>query len=997
MIRLIDLSEDLIEAAVDEIVKTGNLDFSDAIVVYPSQRIGFFLRDRLSRRLRKNYFPPKLLTQDQFLNVLFDANCPGFELIGDLEGALLVFRAVNEVFQGSNFYGGGDRLHFPGFFPWAMQILRALEETMVEGASFEKLNPDIFREFVHYGDYHREYRQFIMELPRLVQVFSRMLRKKRKATRGLVYQTVANLAEMEELRLPDASTAGLRLIFLGFYALNHCEEKLFRHLYAHYDACMILRTDTAALKDPASPFYLHHRILKVLNGDVFVEGDASEKSRWNKLSSKVLLYASSNRETMMAQVYDVLSKVVQSKDSEDELLRIGVVLPDAASLIPFVQGVVSRFEMEQTKVPFNISLGYPFERTPLFQMIDLMLKVKENQKGGQFYSPDYLNLIRHPYVKLSVHEESGADVVRWALHIVEDQLGRHNLLYFSITELESLLGDSLEASSEIDVETGEKIMAAVQYTHKKFLKLGDISFIQSCRWLRDAILAIERNRGGYLFLQEYIASALTALEGIVSFTEENESEFLEADFKSTAKFIRHYLTRTDIHFRGSPLRGIQVMGMLEFRGLSFDEVIVLDAVEGILPQSNRYDPLLPYDIRRVLHIQVYSDWEQLFAYNFFSLIGGSKKSHVFWPEKQGFDRGTRSRFIERIVYEIEKERGIADYPNLVKSRIDFLPETCTLKRAKKNEKMKERIGAMRFSPSSLETYIQCPLRFYFERVLRLVEREEIDAGLDASDFGHIIHDTLNEVYKGKILQMNGLTPETLKSFLREKLQQQFLHKGFKQLSGVGKIRLWVLTEKLTEFVQFDQQRLQTGGIQIIGFEEELELLLKVEGLDHDVMINGRIDRIEKDNGRTRIVDYKTGRDFPVKVNRGHMTLAVEDLRFMQEKSYLDALNTISETYKNFQVLLYMLMYNAVKVKDYEKMDAAYMFLRSPPTFFREVFVQGRKDTAVEPHEKKIIMERFIANLRSIIRDIHHRDAFIANSADDRYCSYCPFRVPCGNL
>jgi hypothetical protein len=208
MIRLIGLAEDLIGTAVDEIVQpksgTGAADFSDTVVVFPSQRIGFFLKDRLSRRLGKNYFPPRMLTADQFFNALFDTNCPGYELIGDLEGSLFLFRALKEVFPDTPLYGGGDPTHFPGFFPWALKILRAVEETMVEGAAFADLNPDIFRDFVRYGDYHREYRQFIMELPRLVQVFSQLLKERRKASRGLIYQTAAGLAETEELKLPAA-------------------------------------------------------------------------------------------------------------------------------------------------------------------------------------------------------------------------------------------------------------------------------------------------------------------------------------------------------------------------------------------------------------------------------------------------------------------------------------------------------------------------------------------------------------------------------------------------------------------------------------------------------------------------------------------------------------------------------------------------------------------------------------------------------------------------
>ena len=997
MIRLIGLAEDLIGAAVDEIVQsksgTGAADFSDTVVVFPSQRIGFFLKDRLSRRLGKNYFPPRMLTADQFFNALFDANCPGYELIGDLEGSLFLFRALKEVFPDTPLYGGGDPTHFPGFFPWALKILRAVEETMVEGAAFADLNPDIFRDFVRYGDYHREYRQFIMELPRLVQVFSQLLKERRKASRGLIYQTAAGLAETEELKLPAGSSAGTRLLFLGFFALNRCEEQVFRTIFAHHQAHMIVRTDAAALKDPASPFYLQNRTLKALAAEIVVEGDPADRPRWNELARKVKLYASSNRETMMARVYEVLREIIQSKKSAEELLGIGVVLPDAAALIPFVQGVVSRFDMEQANVPFNITLGYPFARTPLFQVIDLMLQVGESRKGEQIFSPDYLNLIRHPYVKLSAPQTGGEDVVTWAIHILEDMLSRQNLLYFSPAELADLMNRHLAGRDDIDGENAAKIRQAVLHIHQTFLTAVDIPFARVCRSIRQAVLAIEKNRRGHLFLQEYIAAGLGELDRLITFAGANEGEFSGADFQSSAAFIRYYLSRTDIHFRGSPLKGIQVMGMLEFRGLTFDDVIVLDAVEGVLPQSSAYDPLLPYDIRRTLGIRVYSDWEQLYAFNFFSLIGGSVQSHVFWPERQGFDRGQRSRFIERIVYEIEKERGTVEHPNLVQYRLDFSPAAQKLKQVEKNEKIKERIAGMQLSPSSLETYMLCPLRFYFERVQRLAEREAISADPDASEFGHIVHDTLKEWYKQDIHR----TGEVLKAGLREAVRQQFSERGFKQLSGINKIRLWLLVEKLTEFLQFDQRRMSDGGVRVVNLEEEAGYVLTVDGIEGGVSVTGRIDRIEQQGQITRILDYKTGSDFTVKVSDKHGTLIMEDLWRLPAADYLDSLRTLAKTYKNFQILLYALIYNETKIRDYEKVDAAYMFLRSPHTFFKEVFVKGRTDTPLEPAEKERIMACFTANLHQLIRDIHLRHTFIANPADEHYCSYCPFRIPCGNI
>ncbi len=939
MIKWVELQDDLLDRAVDELLQAGKptgasgrvLDFSRIFLVFPSQRIDFFLKARISARVGRNYLPPRMMTIDRFFEYIFDLRFPSFAHIGELEATLVLYESVRKVFGDRLYYGGKLSGNFPGFFPWALNLWHAVEEALVEGAELDNLDIGIFKDFVKYGDYHQDYKDFIAAFPDLVHTFAGKLEKDKKATRGFVYRKVAELAAMDGSLPVDFD--GAVFIFLGFFSLNNSEERLLSALFDKSDATMLLRADTEALFDPASPFYTQRTISRILGGKRPPQEEDDEPDErgqaasWKTLAKKVHLYADSNGETMMARVYRTLKGIVDSKTSPDDLLRVGVVLPDASSLIPFVQGVVSRFDMEEETIPFNITLGYPFERTPLYRLLDLMLRVGERDRNGRIYAMDYLDLVRHPYVKLSAAPDHEAMDLRRGIHLVEEILGEENLLYFKPDQLETLLARQLEKEAGDTSSHAEEVAAALQHIHRIFIIPADVDFARLCAFLKDALELLDRQRSGYLFLQEYIATARSVIDQVLEFSGSYGDEiFGGADYEAASSFLKYYISKSNIHFQGSPLRGIQVMGMLEFRGLTFDDVLVVDALEGVLPENRKYDALLPFDIRKALGIRVYTDWEQLFAYNFFSLTGGAKQSHIFWPERKGTDQAQRSRFIERIIYEIEKATGRCD--NFVQNRIHFALKTSDLKVVKKDEAVQRRLEVLALAPSTLEIYIKCPLRFYFERVLRIKEKQEITADPDAGEFGNIVHETLQRMYQIHFANEPDLDRERASFLLEDELRRQFTSRGLGELSGAARIRFWVLKEKLIKFLAFDLGRIRQNNIRITGFEKELQIRFPVGTSGLEAVIAGRIDRVESDGNMRRIADYKTGRPFPVKIKSGHKTFEANNLRQLPTEGYIAALSAMARIYSNFQILLYIYMYSKQADWDITRMDAAYMFLRS---------------------------------------------------------------------
>lgn len=984
MLKIVPLEEDLVQATVDDITTGTSTNYSNLMVISPSQRLLLFIKEALNKKVNNSYFPPQLLTIDQFVLQLFNLNFSGFKIISEIESALVIYKTVKKIFPDTIYTGGRVANSFSDFFPWALIILKAIEEMLVEGELIGRINEDIFEEFAKLGEYHAGYKDFIAKLPGVVDGFKASLLENKVYTRGITYRMVAGLADNSLLKIPGAEA----FIFSGTGALNFSEAKLMKFIFNTGQAKLIIRSDPAALNNKRSPFFLHHQTLKTL--DLLPDIDREEIS-WNRFSEKVRLYCLPNIESQMLQVADILDSMVKVKKNREELKKIAVILPESASLIPFVHGVVSRLSKAEKKIPFNITLGYPFVRTPLYQLIRFIIKCAESREAEQIFFRDYLSLLRHPYIKLSRESGDEDEPLKRGIHLIEDIINRENLLYFSTCHIEDRVNHILEKSSGLTAGLKEKIALEIKNLHSTFVASKNLSLEEMGKFLKQAVLAIEKNKKQHLFLGEYITSAVSTLDCVIEFARENDTEVCSADFASLTSLITYYFSGTRIYFEGSPLKGIQIMGMLESRGLTFDEVILLDVLEGVLPQRLKYDPLLPYDIRKTFGIWSYSEWETLFSFNFFSLVGSAKKIHILWTDiREGGEKTEKSRFVERISYEIEKRGGAS--PVVIRNSCPINIETVKLKSIKKTDLLKENLKNSTFSSSALEIYIQCPLRYYYSRIQGLEEKEELSSDPDVGELGTLIHSALEVFYRNLDWSWR---PNEIESQLKMILAHEFEKCGFGMSSGIGKIRFWVLKDKLKDFIFADLLRLKESKIQLMSFEEKISVSLPFAG--KTVSIKGRIDRIEKENGILRLIDYKTGADFSPRINRRIKDFLLEDIKNLPEPEYLGVLKEIHRVYRVFQMLLYALMYKYNTGSDYKTIDAAYIFLKPAEKFFRPIFTEGNSPQIISEEDKKSLMDNFSHNLMKIFEDIFERDTFLANPRDNRYCGYCPFQVPCGNI
>lgn len=981
MLELIGLRENLVARTADRVLACGDgVDLSAAAVVYPSKRFGFFLREELAARMEGNFFPPALFPIEAFFEELFKMNFPGFRTLNDLETAQALFECSRAEFP-EGMYGHRVFAGFVSFLPWAGPLRTALEEILAEADRIESVDLSGYEAFTGLGEYHPAYKKLIERLPRLLARLRSFLEQRKQATPGLVFRMVAERAEAGDLNAPPAR----EWIFSGFNAMNACERALFRFFRDRRNARLILRTESGRMADPFSPFRLQAETLRAVG--LTAPAGSEESGGGDGEEAKVSLYPCDGVESEALTAFRILEEICRGRKEED-LRRIAVLLPASPTLLPFLQGTVSRFDQDAGPIPFNITLGYPMERTPIMQLVDSILDVYEHGREGRVSARDYLGLIRHPYVKISgggVDSES----LKRGIHLLEDMVSAGNLTAFTVDEL----------MKDMPERPGTAIRLEVEAMHRRFIPAGIRTLEELLAFLRAALesIGVERNRAAHLFLGEYAAAALETLAELEAFAGDHPDDFRAADPAGMAALVRAHFRGRTIHFEGSPLRGVQVMGPLEFRGLSFDEIIVLDALEGVLPAAAKHDPLLPADVRRLFGVRDHGDKGKVTAFNFFAMLGASGHVRLLYPRQGEDGKPTEpSRFIERLVYEAGKKNGPA--PNEIRALLPCDLEKRELTRIRKDERIRGRIASLTLSPSSLETYIRCPLQFYYSRILRLKEREEVAEETDGGMIGEIAHAALSRFYQRHPL-LHPLSPadraemdKDLARFLAEAYRARRLDPD----RGLEKIRFWVLRKQLGEFLALDWRR---TGVRIDSCEKERSLNLRVEGLKTGVLLAGRIDREESEDGLKRVVDYKTGARIHSRI-RPDDVLDLKDLPRRPDAEYFAGLKAFRKKYPAMQLLLYLLILLGKEEREAGRFDAAYVFLREKSEAMTAgVFLAGRGKNIrlLEPGEKSAVLRSFEADLGEIIRDIHLREEFLPHPSDERVCGSCPFRLPCGNL
>jgi len=968
----------------------------DAVtLVFPNRRAVLYFRKHLSTFLDKPAFAPRLVTIEDFI-----ANLSKLKVPDKLELIHRLYRSYNEVIRLDAPSTIESTEPFDKFYFWGDMLLRDFDEVdkylINAGQLFKDLShqkeldstfdylTDEQREFLRsfwssFEDLTENKRKFLdvwNQLHQLYSAFHQQLLADGLAYEGMMHRIVAEkIGETEKAKVENR-----KITFAGFNALTKAEEKIICYFVEKGAADVYWDTDEYYVNNStqeAGRFfreYQQHEILgKTFSKHIpsnFLSGlqtatDASDEAKGGQKVGKksIRIFGAAepvSQAKVMAQVlHEELQKGI---DPEDTL----IVLPDEKLLLPVLHGLSGNIDK------LNITMGFPLSSTPLFNLVELLIEMQISRKQDYFNHRQVLALLGHPYVV-------AADAV--VANAKRKEILGHNWVHIP----KSFLATAVVLHRVIFREVEDNILPY----------LGEIL---TCIGQLETITDFDKEYTFHFLkllnrMEEVMGDGYSATRSIVegegpvsSLKSAKQSKARQASIKSFLRLFRQLIQAHKIPFTGEPLKGLQVMGVLETRNLDYKNVFILSLNEGAFPSSGKNGSYIPFNIRKAYGLPTVEHQDAMYAYLFYRMLQRAENVFLFYnSETDVLGQGEMSRYLQQLVYEsgLKMERKVLHnpiLPNPINPIVVVKDSDLQEKLAKLNE------GNGRFkgiSPSALNTYIECSLKFYLRHVAKIKEPEEVEEDLDARVLGTLLHEVMELFYnriregkKSKLIEVEDLIQAEVAI---EKLIDEVFIKTYRldparqvQYEGQRLVVREVVKRFALRIVEMDKA--YAPFIMEALEQEGLIYNIKLDQLPGSVLISGKIDRVDRKDDMVRVIDYKTGKD---KLDFE----SIASLFTRDEKRNKAA----------FQTMLYALLYKANVQSNGFKIVPG---LINRMNLFDKDFQFGLKVGKTYVEDVEPLLPEFEERLKVLVEELFNPDVPFDQTTNTETCRYCAYQGIC---
>jgi hypothetical protein len=948
------------------LLQPGEYNLSETCVVFPNKRARLYLSKFIGELTDAPVWAPAYMSINELMESI-----SGYILADRLTLLFELFSMYNQV--------TGTPENFDNFYPYADALLADFDEIdkylanagdlfsnlaglkALEGR-FSYLSDEqvaAIRRFWNTFDPEiategqKTFLSLWEVLPEMYSGLRDRLEKKGLAYEGMAYRSVAESLSANKA-LPILQ--GKKYVFIGFNALNTCEERLFRYLKNAGTAEFFWDYDTWYTSNEVheAGFFMRKNLIdfppkKEINHNNLVSGE------------KQIFFLPVPSNTGQAEALPFVFEKLGIKNKQD-LEHVALVLADENLLIPAL------YAIPEMVSDLNITMGYPMAGSAVFNLVDSLYEFGRNRRfvadGTMgYYYKDVMSLLGNPLLK---------PIYREHLNKIRDMVVKNNLVFLSASEILS------GATDDILFHAGAGEGNTCQYL------LGVVEHLLRMLSGHETGTRTDPVQLEILF---QVYNFLTRLKDIL------DGYSLEPEQETVFRLIRRMMRTLHIPFSGEPLSGLQLLGILETRTLDFDRVIILSMNESVLPRSNTMPSFIPHNLRVGFGLPVPGHQDSIYAYYFFRLIQRTSQVMLVYDNSTGGLRtGERSRFLHQLFYELPdkvEEISVA-YPiallPVIPISVNKTVEIAAILRRYTGEE------ARLLSPSAINEFLNCSLRFYFHHIAGLPQPDEIAEDIDARMFGNLLHKSMQLVYED--LGTTLITRERLQEVLnKDETIEDALTKAFhevlfgnndgissRRIEGFNQIVRQVLKSYIRQLVSAD---MEGGPFTVLGLEQQYSTLIpvSVEGQTIFLKIGGTIDRVDHSEGLLRIIDYKTG-----SVKRSFST--VESLFDEDVKDRNDAV---------FQVLTYSMVYHHLHPES--TVVPALCFVRgSHSESFSYTIHFAEKKKALDSYNE--IEFEFEALLKTKLSGLFDTRESFTQTKNRMICQTCPYAVICrreGNL
>ncbi|KEO72404.1 helicase I [Anditalea andensis] len=936
----------------------------DLVIVLPNRRAGLFFTKHLGNLIDKPQWLPEVKTvEDIFYGYAGARPADNLTLIFEL---YKVYKSLHP-----------DPENFDKFYYWGEMILKDFNDVdqfmvnaeklyhhLSEIKEFEtdlsyltesqvQLIKEFWKSFEKQDKGHQEkFLHFWQMLIALYSNFKARLNESRMAYSGMLYrQVVENLARIKR---PDK-----QYIFIGFNAFTKTEELLLKHFISQFGAKVYWDVDKYYLNDKIQEAGLFFRdyVKDPIFGPTFPE---FLPANIGKKRARIKTYSI----PLKVNQANLVGELLNSISPEEKMEETVVVLPDEQLLFPVLHTLPHGID----KV--NVTMGYPVKNAPVYAFLEAVLDMQQYIKAEEtktlYYHKPLIDLLTSVYLKNS----NEAFVNKLLIDIQES-----NMVYVS----------------------QERLHEGGPFFKLIFHKL---SLTELFPYLGNLIKALAEQQKEEPLQRSYLFQTFKQLNRLQAILDNQDEVQVNMDF--FLSLFRKIFREVKLPFEGEPLEGLQVMGVLETRNLDFRRVIICNMNEESFPPAGKLNSMIPFNLRRAFNLPVQEQNDAIYAYTFYRLLHSAEEVHMIYTTAADQGKaGERSRYVHQIMEEMDlpeedKNEEVIYVPvDLTSAREISIPKSPEIMIQLERYVVKGELAhTTAFSPSALNLWLDCRLKFYMKYIAGIVEKEEVNEEVDPAVFGNLAHLSLEKLYGGYMERkkrtvihkedFKELTSYVFPSIEKAIREQYHLEEHVEvKLNGQLAIARDVLQKYILGVLKIDED---TAPFEIISLEAQkrykTSMAINTASGNVEVAVGGIIDRVDKVGDIIRLIDYKSG---------------IDTKNFPDIASLFDR-ESNKRNKAAMQTLLYGFLYQATFPDNSLRLKPAIFNLRE---IFKDDFnpyLHHKPEQYKPSMELEDYMEfhgEFVLGLKGLLEEIFDPKVPFDQTAKIEKCKSCSFSEICG--
>jgi len=613
-------------------------------------------------------------------------------------------------------------------------------------------------------------------------------------------------------------------IFVGLNSLSKSEEFIINYLLENNRVKVFWDYDHEYLNNPLHQaghfFRKYKKTWPHYTENSFLLGENFSKER-----KDFLVYETAKNVAQVKTVNRILSDIYLGENNS----KTAVILPRSELLIPMLNSIPSFVD------DINVSMTIPLLDLPFSELSLRILNMYVNLRKKGFFYKDVQSVLSDPKL-ITVMDATSSSIKGFLDSIIEK-----NLIYVSIEKFKNEF-------------KGSKIIDLVFISTKENIFKNIETLFETIKNKENNSLAIDQFNS--------IKQVLLIIKNFL------EKQKFKMEYKDLRDFYIDMLKNQSLSLVGDINSKVQIMGLLESRGIDFDNVIMCSVNEGVLPKDNFNSTFLPFDVRKKFDLPTIEDADARTAYDFYRLTHRSKKVHLIYNSNpDGLDSGEKSRYIYQLEFQKKSNYKVSNISSYFPLNFEKTKEEEHIKSPETVNRLNE-ISKKGFTPSALKDYVENKIRFYDKYILQIKDSESVIERAEHRGVGNIFHNTMEALYKDqekKILTIKSLNQILNKA--EETLTQKFIEEyGKDYMYGKNIIAFQAILKNVKELINSDISKVKKGvKIKVLIIEELLTVNLKTTNSEIKFTLKGKMDRVQEEDGALHVLDYKTGNVEPNKL------------------------------------------------------------------------------------------------------------------------------------